>query len=111
MFLLDVFDLHASMIQCHGQPVLECFCGRIFEHLNAYGNHRRSCRQTKKRVSDVLDKAKERFAARKKQKVSQIPSTPTTSTALHLAESLIQAEVRAILFLTQYHADCYLGAD
>jgi hypothetical protein len=43
-------------------------CRRSFTHEFAYGKHQRSCQKTKKRLSEVLDRAKELWLSRKQQK-------------------------------------------
>ena len=43
-----------------------CVCGRSFSHIFAWSNHRRTCQQSKKRLSGALDKAKEVWKSRKK---------------------------------------------
>ena len=70
---------------------LECYCGRTFSQQNAYGNHRRSCKQTKKRLAGVLSKAKETFM-RKKQK------TGHSAPAAIVPSAQVPPEVTVCLF-------------
>jgi hypothetical protein len=55
---------------------LICLCGREFYQDNAYGNHQRSCKRTKKRLSGALEKAKEIFA-QKRQKITHVALAPS----------------------------------
>jgi hypothetical protein len=45
-----------------------CVCGRMFSVPQAYTFHKRSCQKTKKRLSSALEKAKEVWQAKKRQK-------------------------------------------
>lgn len=62
-----------------------CYCGRTFLQQNALSNHRRSCQQNKKRLSSVLDSAREVFSKRKKARTAYI-----------LPANLAQDEIPAI---------------
>jgi hypothetical protein len=58
---------------------LECYCGRTFSQENAYGAHRRSCKQTKKRLAGVLSKAKEAFTQKKQKTGHRAPAVIVSS--------------------------------
>jgi hypothetical protein len=45
-----------------------CICGRTFSLPQAYTYHQRSCQKTKKRLSGVLEKAKDILQSRKRHK-------------------------------------------
>jgi hypothetical protein len=45
-----------------------CICGRTFLLPQAYTFHKRSCQKTKKRLASALEKAKECWQAKKRQK-------------------------------------------
>jgi len=49
-----------------------CPCGRTFSVPQAYTYHKRSCEKTKKRLSGALEKAKEIWRAKKRQKVDKL---------------------------------------
>jgi|ERR1700679_202851 hypothetical protein len=53
-----------------------CVCGRTFSVPQAYTFHKRSCQQTKKHLSNALDKAKEVWQSRKRRKV-EVMQNPT----------------------------------
>src|SRR5215472_6426550 len=42
-----------------------CLCGRSFSQIYALANHRRACKQSKKRLSSALSQAKELWVDRK----------------------------------------------
>ena len=46
-----------------------CVCGRAFFKQSAYTNHKRSCRKSQKHLSSALDKAKQRWFEKKKQRL------------------------------------------
>src|SRR5262245_7327775 len=46
-----------------------CVCGRSFSQLNAFSNHSRSCLKSKKRLSTVLDKAKQQWSSNKRRRL------------------------------------------
>ena len=46
-----------------------CSCGRSFSVPQAYTCHKRSCTKSKKRLAGALEKAKEVWQAKKRQKV------------------------------------------
>jgi hypothetical protein len=48
-----------------------CICGHTFSVPQAYTYHKRSCKQTKKRLSGALDKAKEVWQVKKHQKLEE----------------------------------------
>jgi hypothetical protein len=91
----------ATFLMPGDQGIIECFCGRQFSQDNAYGNHRRSCKRTKKRLSGVLDKAKDIFV-QKKQKVSHVAST---SAGTNLAQFPTVVEVYVMSVLVEYCAN------
>ena len=66
-----------------------CLCGRIFTQTYAYTNHSRNCKKTKTRLSDALEKAKERHYANKRRKTEVMQSEATGSPRL---EEAVQAE-------------------
>jgi hypothetical protein len=41
-----------------------CYCGRSFTNLAAFSNHQRTCKKSKKRLTDALRQAKESIADR-----------------------------------------------
>jgi hypothetical protein len=53
-----------------------CVCGRNFSVPQAYTFHKRSCQQTKKRLSGALDKAKEVWHS-KKRRTTEMMQSPT----------------------------------
>lgn len=55
-----------------------CYCGRTFSQQNALSNHRRSCQQSKKRMSSALDSARDVYSKRKKARTAYIllPTNP-----------------------------------
>jgi hypothetical protein len=87
---------HRTFFLMSSQGTLECFCGRTFSQQSAFGNHQRSCKRTKKRLSGVLDKAKEVFAE-KKRKISHVASAPTVIAMAPLVQSSAEVEVRTSL--------------
>jgi hypothetical protein len=46
-----------------------CICGRTFSLPQAYTFHKRSCQKTKKRLASALEKAKDAWQAKKRQKM------------------------------------------
>ena len=46
-----------------------CVCGRAFFKQSAYTNHKRSCRKSQKYLTSALDKAKQRWYEKKKQRL------------------------------------------
>ena len=46
-----------------------CICGRVFSLPQAYSYHRRSCPQTRKRLSTALAKANEVWRVKKRQRI------------------------------------------
>lgn len=50
-----------------------CFCGRSFLQQSAFSNHERVCQKSKKRLSSVLEKAKELWIARKRRRIDPGP--------------------------------------
>ena len=48
-----------------------CICGRTFSVPQAYTYHKRSCEQTKKRLAGALDKAKEVWQVKKRQRLEE----------------------------------------
>lgn len=48
-----------------------CTCGRIFNLPQAYSYHRNTCRVSKKRFADDLQKAKDALQSRKRRKLEQ----------------------------------------
>jgi hypothetical protein len=51
-----------------GNSGLICLCGRSFTQQSALSKHQRACQKSKKRLISALDKAKEVWVGRKKQK-------------------------------------------
>jgi hypothetical protein len=49
-----------------------CVCSRTFSVPQAYTFHKRSCQKTRKRLSSALDKAKEVWQSKKRQKMEAI---------------------------------------
>lgn len=72
-------------IQSHVQTRCTTYmpCGREFSKDNAYGIHQRSCKHNKKRLSGVLEKAKDIFA-QKKQKLAHASLATTVMPAVQL---------------------------
>src|SRR5262245_5008558 len=59
-----------------------CVCGRLFTQPNAFSNHRRSCQKSKKRLSNVLDKAKRQWSSNKRRRLGfDDPSVNQPSTS------------------------------
>jgi hypothetical protein len=54
---------------------LKCSCGRTFLQENAFGNHRRICKQSKKRTSDIVGRAKDLLLSRKRQRLDDTSKT------------------------------------
>jgi hypothetical protein len=48
---------------------LTCFCGRSFSQQSAFSNHERVCQKSKKRLSSVLEKAKELWSIKKRRRL------------------------------------------
>jgi hypothetical protein len=44
-----------------------CFCGHMFQHLNALSFHRRTCTKSKKRVANALTAAQEVYAQKRRR--------------------------------------------
>jgi hypothetical protein len=44
-----------------------CHCGRVFSQTYAFTNHERTCKKSKKRLSDALAKAKQIYQAKKRR--------------------------------------------
>jgi hypothetical protein len=49
-----------------------CDCGRGFSVPQAYTKHQRSCKNSKKRLSAALDKAKDIWQSKKRRKVDEL---------------------------------------
>lgn len=47
-----------------------CYCGRTFSQRNALSNHRHYCHTNKKRLSSVLESARDAFTKRKKARIT-----------------------------------------
>lgn len=47
-----------------------CYCGRTFLQQNALSNHRRYCQTNKKRLSSVLESARDAYTKRKKARTT-----------------------------------------
>jgi hypothetical protein len=45
-----------------------CLCGRTFHQPGAFAYHKRGCKQSKKRLSGALEKAKEQWGAKKRRR-------------------------------------------
>src|SRR5262245_41562096 len=59
-----------------------CVCGRSFSQLSAFSNHRRLCQKSKKRLSNVLDKAKRQWSSNKRRRLGfDDPSVNQPSTS------------------------------
>lgn len=54
------------------EPAHLCLCGRNFTSPAALNYHRRSCKDSKKRLSSALSAAKELWVSRKKRKIEPI---------------------------------------
>jgi hypothetical protein len=52
------------------QALEQCVCGKSFVSGAGFSNHSRICQQSKKRLSTVLETAREAFRARKKHRMS-----------------------------------------
>jgi len=72
-----------------------CTCGRTFAHLNAYGNHQRTCKKRKKHLSNALAKAKEAWTARKRSRREEgdklTVSTPPPTFGPHAGAQTLEA--------------------
>jgi len=55
-----------------------CSCGRSFSVPQAYTCHKRSCTKSKKRLAGALEKAKEVWQAKKRQKVDEAARETST---------------------------------
>lgn len=66
----------------------ECCCGRTFVQTNAFGNHQRSCKKAKTRLSSALESAKENWTRLKKAKLNP-PSSASSSTEQALESRLV----------------------
>jgi hypothetical protein len=51
------------------QDIFLCLCGRSFVQEFAYGKHQRFCQKSKKRLSGVLNKAKELWHVKKQRRL------------------------------------------
>jgi hypothetical protein len=67
-----------------------CLCGRSFSVPSAFTNHSRTCGKTKKRLSCALEKAKEKWTLRKRQR-------------LNLSDSVVNEESSAGLIPATQH--------
>ena len=67
-----------------------CACGRTFAQPNASSKHKRTCPQTRKRLSSALDSAKERWTGNKRFKASRA-DLPSESVAHPLMPGLMRA--------------------
>lgn len=59
---------------------LSCLCGKTFSQQNAFTNHTRSCKSSKKRLASALDLAKDVWQRRKKKKQERLPEAEATVT-------------------------------
>ena len=74
----------SESIQWIWHPLGACICGRVFSVPQAFSCHKRSCPMSKKRLSGVLERAKEVWQARKRRKaeVDQSKSSEDSSNQL-----------------------------
>lgn len=61
-------------------PQLTCFCGRSFAVEHAYSKHIRSCGPSGKRLASALEGARERYRARKRQRLNPPLAADTEET-------------------------------
>ena len=59
-----------------------CACGRSFTHTFAFTNHQRTCQKSKKRLSDVLSRARVFWIAKKKPRLDVSRKTPEPPTSV-----------------------------
>jgi len=99
-----------SNFQVDGHQTSTCLCGRSFSQASTFTNHTRTCQRTKKRLSLALDKAKETWAARKRQRLDLDDSIPDKHcsaglipVALAITDMPSIVEVCHVLFELYYH--------
>jgi hypothetical protein len=99
-----------------------CACGRTFSVPQAYTYHKRSCQKTKKRLFGALEKAREVWQAKKRQRMDQLENAAKDPSAgpSNLAPEHVLTEastpvsnlrVSCILMLLSLHGMNYYGSD
>jgi hypothetical protein len=75
-----------------------CVCGRSFQQLSAFTNHKRTCQSSKKRLSSALDKAKQLWKGPKRRRLLssslEIDKVPLAGLAPQAADPVVAIEVR-----------------
>lgn len=66
-----------------------CFCGKSFSLPGTYTHHKRNCTKTKKRLAEVLMKAKEKWTARKRRRLETSGETVCVVLILFVSRRLI----------------------
>jgi hypothetical protein len=69
-----------------------CACGRTFSLPQAYTYHKRGCQRTKKRLSGALERAREVWQAKKRQKTEKHASDVLASTNLDVISEPVTNE-------------------
>jgi hypothetical protein len=70
-----------KLVMNPGSEEFLCACGRVFGQQNALTNHRRVCATTKRRLSEALSLAREKWTANKRRRLSsQAPKSSLEST-------------------------------
>jgi len=75
-----------------------CVCGRSFSQQGAYNHHKRTCQQSRKRLSSALAAAKEVWSLRKRHRgIQGVVSTTETVTPSNPIE---EDQVRLVMYVT-----------
>jgi hypothetical protein len=75
-----------------------CACGRTFSVPQAFTYHKRSCDRTKKRLAVALDKAKDVWQAKKRQKTQEKTAAQLEPTRVEAVASASMAPVVRFLY-------------
>src|ERR1700736_4681192 len=86
-----------------------CICGHTFGMLQAYSYHKRTCRQTKKRLASALEKAKEVWRMNKHRKIEErceIPVAEGSASPDDITPGLDPADPLTVLFHASSSIPC-----
>jgi hypothetical protein len=75
-----------------------CACGRTFSVPQALTYHKRSCNRTKKRLAVALDKAKDVWQAKKRQKTQEKTAAQLEPTRVEAVATASMVSVVKFLF-------------
>lgn len=84
-----------------------CFCGRSFLGQSAFTNHSRTCRKTKKRLSNALEKAKETWTLNKRRRLDPSGSVGNESPSAGLIQVATQHITEVCYKLLKPHTCTY----